>query len=179
MKRLPIAAALAALLLAGAALAESGTVIRATPLKQQPFLDAGTVAQLPASSVIDIVARKGAWMQVKTRDNRTGWVKLLNVRTGGASGGGGLGTVGRVLSTGSSGTTVTTGVKGLSAEQIENAKPNYAELDKMNQYRASTQSAAANARSAGLKAESVNNIAYPRGNSGGQTNDPQSQRRGG
>ncbi|WP_333783026.1 SH3 domain-containing protein [Chitiniphilus purpureus] len=178
MKLPALILAVAALAAAGNALAERGLLIRAAPLKQQPFLDAGTVAQLPASSQVDVLKRKGAWMQVKTGDGRQGWVKLLNVRTGGARGaGGGLGTLGQVLSTGSSGTTVTTGVKGLSAEQIENAKPNYGELERLKQYRVSTQSASSSARGAGLKAESVKYLPYSRG--AGTQDDAQMQRRGG
>ncbi|WP_187359995.1 hypothetical protein [Chitinolyticbacter meiyuanensis] len=165
--------ALAGLIVAGASWADSGTLIRATPLKQKPFLDATTVSELPANSRLDIVTRKGAWMQVKTASGQSGWVKLLNVRTGSgsSSGGGGLGTLGKVITTGSSGTTVTTGVKGLSAEQIENAKPNFAELDKLKQYQVSSGSASSSARQAGLDAQSVPYVAYSRGASSNSATD--------
>ncbi|WP_255991909.1 SH3 domain-containing protein [Chitinolyticbacter albus] len=173
MKQHWISLALAGLIAAGASWADSGTLIRATPLKQKPLLDAATVSELPANSRLNIVARKGAWMQVKTASGQSGWVKLLNVRTGsaGSGGGGGLGTLGKVITTGSSGTTVTTGVKGLSAEQIENAKPNFAELDKLKQYQVSSGSATSSARQAGLGAQSVPYVAYTRGSASGSNTD--------
>ncbi|MDR3412214.1 MAG: SH3 domain-containing protein [Formivibrio sp.] len=143
------------------ALAESGSVSRSSELKDKPFLDAATVTRLSAGSIIDIKTRKGAWAQVSTRDGKTGWLKILNIRSAGGSSGNGMGGVNElfnVAKTGSSGNTVTTGVKGLSAEQIKNAKPNPREVERMQSYGVSSQEAQRFARSTGLQSQKVPDI---------------------
>ncbi|MBM3117341.1 hypothetical protein [Jeongeupia naejangsanensis] len=165
--------------LASFAWAESGTLVRASDLKQKPFTDAASAGKLGSGARVDIVARQGAWMQVKA-GSQSGWVKLLNVRTGSGRGnGGGIGQIGSVLTTGSSGTTVTTGVKGLSSEQIRNARPNYNELKKLDGYDATRQSAANSAAANGLKARSVPYVVSRATTSDSTSgNDPQNRRRG-
>ncbi|QLG87496.1 hypothetical protein HQ393_04095 [Chitinibacter bivalviorum] len=137
------------LLVSSFALAESGTVIRKTDLRDKPFLDASILASVPDASQVEIKSRKGAWMEVRLSDGKTGWIKLLNVRTssGTTSSSNALS---NVIKTGSSGKTVTTGVKGLSAEQIHNANPNPAEVEKMQSYATSTQAATQAALANGL-----------------------------
>jgi len=68
-----------------------------------------------------------------------GWVRMLAIRMATAdskSGDSGVGALFNVARTGSSGTAVATGVRGLDKEQIQNAKPNPAELDKLSGFRA-------------------------------------------
>ncbi len=143
------------------ALADPGSVTRATDLKDKPFLDAPTVTRLAAGSRVEVQTRKGAWAQVSTRDGKSGWLKILNLRSATGSSGSSLGGVNQLLSvakTGSSGNTVTTGVKGLSAEQIKNAKPNPQEVERMKSYGASSQEAQRFARSSRLEPRTVANI---------------------
>lgn len=143
------------------ALADPGSVTRATDLKDKPFLDAPTVTRLAAGSRVEVQTRKGAWAQVSTRDGKSGWLKILNLRSATGSTGSGLGGVNQLLSvakTGSSGNTVTTGVKGLSAEQIKNARPNPQEVQRMKSYGASSEDAQRFARSNRLEARSVKDI---------------------
>ncbi|WP_432724000.1 hypothetical protein R0381_000668 [Jeongeupia wiesaeckerbachi] len=170
--------AIVLLSLASIAWAESGTLVRTSDLKQKPFSDAASAGKLGSGARVDIVARQGAWMQVKS-GSQSGWVKLLNVRTGnGRSTGGGIGQLGSVLNTGSSGTTVTTGAKGLSSEQIRNARPNYAELKKLDGYDATRQSAAGSAAANGLKPRSVPYVVSRAATSdSAPANDPQNRRR--
>ncbi|HEY9100752.1 SH3 domain-containing protein [Chitinimonas sp.] len=154
-------------LLAGVAqAAENGTLLRAAELKQKPFLDAEKVADLAAQAPVEIVARQGAWMQVKAA-GQTGWVKMLNVRTGSGEskgGGGGLLSAVNLFKTGSSGTTVTTGVKGLSEEDIKNAQPNHEQLAKLGSYAATADEAEKFARAG--KLASNKQIEYlPKGSS--------------
>lgn len=95
-------------------------------------------------------------MQIKASNGQVGWIKLLNVRTNGAgTSSNGAGTLGNVIKTGSSGQTVTTGVKGLSAEQIEQAEPDFAEVKKMESYASSQAEAARLAQQAKLTPHSV------------------------
>ncbi len=141
------------------AFAEPGSVTRNTDLKAKPFLDAATIAQIAADSKVDIQTRQGAWAQVKTNEGKAGWLKVLNLRSVAASNGGsGMGGVGQLLNvarTGSSGNTVTTGVKGLSAEQIKNARPNPQEVARLKGYGVSAQEAQRFATATKLQAQNV------------------------
>lgn len=152
------------LLVSSFALAETGTVIRKTELRDKPFLDAAILASVPDASLVEIKSRKGAWMEVRLNDGKAGWIKLLNVRTssGTTSSSNALS---NVIKTGSSGKTVTTGVKGLSAEQIQNANPNPAEVDKMQSYATSNQAATQSAQANGLNRKNTPTFT-PSNNSG-------------
>lgn len=148
---MPLAAALAA---------EKGLIIRAGDLMAQPFIDAAKSGPLAADQPVDIVERKGGWMRVEA-GGQSGWVRTLNVRLAGLGGApapaGNRGTPLSLLRTGSTGRTVTTGVKGMDEEDIRNAAPNYAELDKLAALGVEPAEAQDNARASDLK---ENQIAY-------------------
>jgi hypothetical protein len=127
-----------------AALAEPATVVRPTELKKEPATDAPTVAELAQDTGVEAIERRGGWTRVKA-GAAEGWVKMLALRYGGATqrqGDSGLTQLFNVARTGSSGTQVTTGVRGLDAEQIANAQPNSAELQKMQAFASSPEAAA-------------------------------------
>jgi hypothetical protein len=144
---------------------DAGVLVRATELKQKPFFDAPKLADLPERTAVDVIARQGAWMQVKV-GSRTGWVKMLNVRMGsteasvGSNVGGAL-ALGRLFTTGSSGTTVTTGVKGLDEDSLQHAQPNLAELQKMGKFAATAQEAEHFAKAAKLNPSKVEYLTKP------------------
>jgi hypothetical protein len=125
-------------------LAEPATVIRATELKQAPATDATTVASLAENTAVDAGERKGGWTRVKAGSSE-GWVRMLSLRYAGTGdtkqGDAGVTQLLNVARTGTSGTQVTTGVRGLDAEQLANAKPNPAEMKKMEGYAASREGA--------------------------------------
>lgn len=161
LKRWP----LALLLCSALAFADSGSIARNTDLKDKPFLDATTTAKLSAGSTVSMLKREGAWMQVKTSDGKTGWVKLLNIRSGSTTQSNnfsGIGSLAKVAKTGSSGNTVTTGVKGLSEEGIKNAKPDPKELAKLEQLGISKAEAQRYATQEHLKAQKVAAISVDR-----------------
>jgi uncharacterized protein YgiM (DUF1202 family) len=129
-------------LLAGAAWAESALTSRATELQAQPQSDSAVITTLTENTKVEVLARKGAWSQVKTATGQTGWVRMLSLKPE-ASGqaapasssnpAGALGsllTAGRTSNTG----TVTTGVRGLSEEDLQNAQANPAEVEKMQKF---------------------------------------------
>jgi hypothetical protein len=144
------------LLLPLLAWAEPATVIRATELKKEPATDAASVSELQENASVDVLERRGGWSRVKAA-GAEGWVKMLALRYGAPSrqGESGLSQIFNVARTGSSGSQVTTGVRGLDSEQIVNAQPNAAELQKMQSYAATADAAAAFASQAKLKAVSV------------------------
>ena len=136
--------------------AEPATLVRATQLKQEPATDAATVGQLAENAAVDALERRGGWTRVKSASGE-GWVKMLALRYGALAKGGDTGVqqLFNAARTGSSGTQVTTGVRGLDAEQLANARPNAAELQKMQGYAASKDAAAGFAASGKLQAQSV------------------------
>jgi hypothetical protein len=138
--------------------AEPASIVRATELKKDPATDAATVATLAENTSVDAGERQGAWTRVKAPAGE-GWVKMLALRYG-ASGAGKQGDTGisqlfNVARTGSSGTQVTTGVRGLDADMIKAAKPDAAELKKLDGYAATRDASASFAKSANLQAQSV------------------------
>lgn len=113
-----------------------GTALKTDTLRAEPFADAKTIGTLNKNDTVDILVKKGAWLQVKSKKN-TGWVRLLSVKRGGASSSGNaLGGVVDVAS-GRAGTgkvVSTTGIRGLSAEELKTAKFNEAEMKKLDSY---------------------------------------------
>ena len=53
--------------------------VRATEVKDQPFSDAKTTSKLSENVKIEVLARKGSWMQVSA-PGINGWVKMLSLR---------------------------------------------------------------------------------------------------
>lgn len=141
--------------------AETGYTLRATEVKDKPFLDATTVTTLPEKTVVEIVLRQGGWMQIKSKDVKSGWVRLLSVRLGSPDAKPkesgnllsaiGVGTRPRTTSN----ATVTTGVRGFSEEDLKNAKPNPAEVEKMKGYSVTPEVAAEFARAGKLVVQEV------------------------
>ena len=148
------------------ALAAPGTVIKTSELRSAPALDASVKGVVASQATVDIVATKGGWLQVKTPDGKTGWLRLLNVKPAEtkASGGGmkSLALAGNVVRTGSTGSTAATGVKGISKEDLAGARPNFTEVGQLDRYRASPAEGQQHARGAGLKAQTVEPL--PAGN---------------
>ena len=82
MKTLARLIALLSFLIPAAYAAETGYTLKATEIKDKPFLDATTLATLPEKATVEIVTRQGAWMQIKTVDAKQGWIRMLSVRLG-------------------------------------------------------------------------------------------------
>jgi hypothetical protein len=143
--------------------AEPATLVRASDLKAQPATDAPTVSQLAADAAVNAGERRGGWVRVETASGAEGWVKMLALKYGGAGaarrGDTGLTQAINVARTGASGTQVTTGVRGLDETDISAARPNPAELKKLEGYAESKQSSASFADGGKLKAQRVE---YPK-----------------
>jgi hypothetical protein len=143
--------------------AEPASVIRATELKQQPATDAPATGQLAQNAKVDALERKGGWTRVKAEGGAEGWVRMLALRYAGVGeakqGDSGVAQMLNVARSGTSGTQVTAGVRGLDAEQLANARPNAAELRKMDGYAASKAGAGSFAAKGGLNAQRVD---YPK-----------------
>ncbi len=157
MKKLLITLSLLAPLVAIAA--ETGTAIKLDSLRAEPFADAKTVGSLNKNDAVEILSKKGAWLQVKSK-SASGWVRILSVKRGGASSSGsGLSDIasGR---TGTGKVVSTTGIRGLSAEELKAAKFNEAEVAKMESFAVSAADAQKFAIAGGL---STTQMAYLKG----------------
>ena len=120
---------------------KAGIILRDAKLYAKPFKDADTLAQLPATTTIIILKRKGGWYQIKSSDQQ-GWVRLTRVRLNRKAGSkqennSGVGELLSGLATGrgkSSQDTTATAVKGLSEEELRNAEPDEAALNALDNY---------------------------------------------
>ncbi len=112
---------------------EAGTALKADVLRAEPFADAKTVGNINKNDTLDIIAKKGAWLQVKNK-TKTGWVRILSVKRGGTSSSGS--SIADISSgrTGTGKVVSTTGIRGLSAEELKAAKFNEDEMKKMESY---------------------------------------------
>ena len=138
---------------------DAATAIKMDSLRAEPFADAKSVGSLAKNESVEILAKKGAWLQVKSKKS-TGWVRLLSVKRGAASNSGsGLSDIasGR---TGTGKVVSTTGIRGLSAEELKAAKFNEDEMKKMEGYQTSSSDAQSYAAAGGL---SANKMAYLKG----------------
>ncbi|MEQ1881353.1 MAG: hypothetical protein ABL878_10330 [Burkholderiales bacterium] len=147
---------LCGLMACAAQAAETGYTLKPTEIKEQPFIDSTTLVTVPEKTQVEIVARQGAWMQVKTREAKQGWVRMLTVRLGTPDQkpvrGNLLSALGfnRPRPSSSSTATVTTGVRGFSEEDLAKATPNPAEAAKMKGYSVTASAAAQFAESGKL-----------------------------
>src|SRR5262245_4515012 len=103
-----------------AATSQTATVTRTAELRATPTLDGALVTSLPADAKVDVLKRVGGWYRVKAGDSE-GWVRMWLLRLSAPAGGVAVLSSGRSTSTY---TTATTGVRGLSEEELKNAKPN-------------------------------------------------------
>ena len=138
---------------------EAGTALKADILRAEPFADAKTSGNLNKNDAVDILSKKGAWLQVKSK-SASGWVRILSVKRGGASTSGsniadiasGRAGTGKVVAT--------TGIRGLSAEELKAAKFNEDEMKKMESHAVSASDAQKFASAGGL---SSTQLAYLKG----------------
>ncbi len=128
-----------------------GTALKTDTLRKEPYADAKTVGSLNKNDSVEILTKKGAWLQVKTKKS-TGWVRLLSVKRGAATSSGS--SVADVASgrTGTGKVVSTTGIRGLSAEELKAAKFNEDEMKKMESHAVSPGDAQSFASAGGLSA---------------------------
>jgi hypothetical protein len=137
--------------------AESGSALKADVLRAQPYSDAKKTADIKRGEKLQILGKKGAWLNVKTT-KAGGWVRLLSVKRGAASSGSQVKGVLDVAS-GRAGTgkvVATTGVRGLNEEELKNAKYSEVEVKKLESFTITSGQAQQFAKSGGLKAVKFN-----------------------
>ncbi|MDH4286925.1 MAG: hypothetical protein OEV26_05840 [Gallionella sp.] len=142
---------------------EAAYTVRATELKEKPFMDARALATLAEKTRVDVIHRHGSWNQVKA-NGKTGWVKMLSLRfstTQRKAGDSGFSALFNVARTGSSGSMTTTGIRGLSEEKLHNPQPNPQALKQLGEQAVSKEEAQRFAKSGGLTATKINYLPAP------------------
>lgn len=122
---------------------EAGSARLKVDIREQPSIDSKVVINIRKKQKLEIVNRLGSWVQVKTEDNNTGWLRLHQVRIGDGrrknnSGYFGLGRLFGSFSgkQANKGITAATGIRGLEAAQIRDAKTDHAAVDSMDEFMA-------------------------------------------
>lgn len=144
--------------------AETGSALKNDTLRKEPFADAKAAGSITRGETLQILKKQGAWLQIKTQKS-TGWVRLLSVKRGAASGSNQTAGVLSVAS-GRAGTgqvVSTTGVRGLSEEELKAAKFNEAEISAMEGYTTSAETARQFANQGQLKTTTFANLKAPTG----------------
>lgn len=165
MKRQLIAAfALLAIGAASAAHASTGTVLRDEKLYSQPSATSKVSAAVARGATVTIQQKQGGWLKVSAGKS-TGWIRLLSVRAGaGGLGGPGVGDVVGAATTRSDPSRVVAvaGLRGLSDQELKQAKFNGEELARLEGQTVSVAQARSFAGQAGLAAVNVPALPSPR-----------------
>ena len=189
MIRTPLVRGTAALLmlltLGATAHAEEAVLTRrALDLRASPGDGGPRVASLPEQSpVTRLDGRQGPWVQVRSAQGATGWVHMFDLGPAaasgtGASGGFASGAMRGVSSLFNGGrsrpiqtTTATTGIRGLEAEDLANAQPNPAGVQRMAGWRASENDARAYAGRVAWRPAAVEPLPPPSSTSPARTGE--------
>lgn len=154
---------LAALLPGLAGAAETGSLLKDDTLRKEPYSDAKSLATLKRGEKVEILTKKGAWLQIKSARS-TGWVRLLSVKRGTSAKGNEAAGVLAVAS-GRAGTgqvVSTTGVRGLSEEELKSASFNEAEVQQLEANSVSAAQAQQFAAAGKLKARKLAYLPEPK-----------------
>ena len=144
--------------------AETGSALKNDSMRAEPFSDAKVTGTLNRGDIVEIMSKKGAWLQVKAKSS-SGWVRLLSVKRGGASTSNQLGGV-LAAASGRAGTgqvVSTTGIRGLSAEDLKSASFNEAEVKTLESYTQSAEQGRQFANAGKLKTVSFANLTVVKG----------------
>jgi hypothetical protein len=154
-----------ACLLAGQVFAAPGVMTRDEDLKASAGAGAGVVGRVTKGATVEILARQGGWTQI-SGDGKTGWVRILAVKSTAPSGGG----AGDVLGLVEAGTprrdpgkvVAVAGLRGLNEEELKQARYNPAELMQLDRYASDRAEAERFAQAARLQPVKVRYLPNPK-----------------
>ena len=173
-------------LAAAAATVPAGVIVRTAALKDNASFTAKTLTSLAPGARVNVMERQGGWQNVSLQasPNVKGWVRTYEVRTNiepgenptvvknkGSDEGvlGGLAGLSRAsaglfgnrndAARNNSNMTATIGVRGLSEEDLKNAKPSPTEFAKLMQYGVDAETARQYAKAGELKSQTVEPLA--------------------
>jgi hypothetical protein len=158
---------------------ETGVIVRLSPVYAEASTVSTRIGRINAGTSVSVFERNGGWKQIYSEEKAIlGWVRSFQVRQSALvptakiesepdSRGflAGLATFSRKASgffksdsNSTSSTTATIGIRGLSADQIKAAKPDFAELARLQQFTSNSQRQTAFTRQGGLRARSVKHL---------------------
>lgn len=143
--------------------AETGTALKDDQVRAEPYSDAKISGAIARNERVEILSKKGAWLNIKTRKT-TGWVRLLSVKRGVSTASGTNASDVLNLASGRAGTgkvVATTGVRGLNEEDLKSAKFNETEIKILEGYEQSASQGRKFANAGGLKAAKFAYLSAP------------------
>lgn len=146
-------------LLAQSVSAAPGTMIKNEDLRATPSGTAAKLASVSKGSTVEVLARQGGWTQVRA-GNRTGWVRILSVRTNVTTGS--VSDVAALASRREGQVVAVAGLRGLNEEELKTAKFNLQELKLLDGYRSDPAEATSFARDANLVSRKVAYLPEPK-----------------
>lgn len=124
--------------------------ITATELKSQPEIKASALLAVPTQTRLIVGERQGAWYKAAI-NGKSGWIKLLSIKLlndKAVATKSGLADL--AAATKGTKSTTGTGIRGLTAQKLENAEENRIELAKLENHAVDSNEALTYARSANL-----------------------------
>ncbi|MDD2832390.1 MAG: SH3 domain-containing protein [Methylotenera sp.] len=164
IKRNLVIICLLPLLYANSSIAEPGTALKNDNLRTEPYADAKITGKFNRGDSLEILKKKGAWLQIKLNKN-TGWVRALSVKRGAASATNNTKGL-QTLASGRAGTgqvVSTTGVRGLSEQELKAAKFNESEIKLMESYTLTPEQGRSFAAAGQLKTVKFSNLKAGKG----------------
>ena len=154
---------------------ETVLIKRAAELREGPTESSRSIMALALqTTVVRLGEKQGAWIKVSTPDKTQGWIHMFDV-TSPATGGGSAGNAGTsalrgitnffnrgtAQAPGSTVATSTLGIRGLGAENLNNAQPNVAAVAQAETLRANATQARQFAATAALVVRTVEPLPVP------------------
>lgn len=143
----------------------SGTMLREDQLRAAASATAAVTARVPSGASVEVLARQGGWLQIRV-SGRTGWVRMLSVRTTDTArrdvGGELAGVIGMGARQADPSRVVSVaGVRGLSPQDLQAGRFDAQELERLDRYAVSRAEAQVFAREGGLAARRVDYLPSP------------------
>ena len=140
--------------------AAPGTLIKDEDLRASPSSTATKLASVSKGSTVEVLDRQGGWTQIRA-GGRTGWVRILSVRSSVSTTG--AGDIAALTARREGGQVVAVaGLRGLNEEELKSAKYSGQELQVLERYQVDKAEAEQFARSANLVARKVAYLPEPK-----------------
>lgn len=135
-----------------------GSAVKGDELKAEPFRDAKTVGTLSKGDVVEILDKDGPWLNVRSSEGTSGWVRMLSIRRNQPNKPGYTPEGILALASGRAGTgkvVATTGIRGLNEETLKAAQFSAEQVTLLESFRISSFQARKFAAEGKLKAKAM------------------------
>lgn len=146
-------------MLALPAWAAQGTLIKDDDLRSSPSASASRIASVDKGSAVEVLGRQGGWTQIRA-EGRTGWVRILSVRTSVTTGS--PADLAALTSRRDGQVVAVAGLRGLNEEELRTARFSAGELMQLDRYQVDQAEARSFARAANLVSRQVAYLPEPK-----------------